>query len=280
MSHVLVIGAGGMLGGAMARRLPRAGLQVTAIDRRRFDILTNEIDALPLAGIDYVVNCAGLINCYQGDRPVEDFYLINSIFPRRLADACAQVGARLIHISTDCVFDGSPGPHDESARPSPHDLYGRSKLLGEPANAMVLRTSVIGPEQAHFRSLLCWFLSVEARCAGYTNHLWSGMTTVALADLVGRVIAAGRHRPGIFHLPGEDITKHELLRRIAQAFRHDVVIEPTAAAVPRDMRLRTRHPELTEGFALPPIAAQLAELAALCDTQGRWHEPAPVAAVG
>ena len=280
MSHVLVIGAGGMLGGAMMRRLPRAGLTVTAIDRRRYDILTDAIDALPLAGIDHVVNCAGLINRYEDSRPAADFYLINSIFPRRLADHCAQAGARVIHISTDCVFDGSPGPHDEGARPCPHDLYGRSKLLGEPANAMVLRTSVIGPEQAHFRSLLCWFLSVEARCAGYTNHLWSGMTTVALADLVARLIGAGRHRTGIFHLPGEDITKHELLQRIAETFRHEVVIEPTAAAAPRDMRLRTRHPELTEGFVLPPIAAQLAELAALCDGQGRWHQPAPVAAAG
>ena len=106
------------------------------------------------------------------------------------------------------------------------------------------------------------------------------MTTVALTDLVARLIAAGRHRPGIFHLPGEDITKHELLQRIAETFRHEVVIEPTAAAVPRDMRLRTRHPELTDGFAPPSIAAQLSELAALCDGQGHWHEPAPVAAAG
>jgi len=277
-SRVLVIGRGGMLGSAMARRLPALDLRVTAIGRERHDILTNEIETLPLAGIDYVVNCAGLINRFEASRPAGDFYLINSIFPRRLADACAAAGARLIHVSTDCVFDGSAGPHDESAAPNPKDLYGRSKLFGEPANAMVLRTSVIGPEPTTVQSLLCWFLAVEAHCQGYVNHLWSGVTTVALADIVGRLITAGRYRPGIFHVPGEDITKHDLLGLIATAFRHEVAIAATVAATPRDMRLRTRHPELLASIPVPGIAAQLTELAALCDARGHWRQPAGAAA--
>ncbi len=270
MSRVLVVGPHGMLGSAMTRGLARAGLDVVPLGRAQHDILGDPIETIPLAGVAHVVNCAGLINRYEGSRPPGDFYLINSIFPRRLADACERAGARLFHISTDCVFDGTGAPHDEAARPNPHDLYGRSKLYGEPANAMVLRTSVIGPECAHFHSLLCWFLAVEQRCQGYVNHLWSGMTTLALAGVVAHLVASDGWRRGIFHVPGETITKHDLLRAIARAFRHDVAIEPTTAPVARDMRLATRHPDLLVGYAIPPLDAQLRDLAALCDAKGRW----------
>ncbi|MBI3517055.1 MAG: sugar nucleotide-binding protein [Proteobacteria bacterium] len=267
-----------MVGSAMVRRLPRAGLEVVALDRARYDILNDPIEAVPLAGVDAVVNCAGLINRFEKSRDAAEFYQINSIFPRRLADACARAGLCLIHISTDCVFDGATGLYDETAAAVPKDLYGRAKLYGEAANAMVLRTSVIGPERAHFHSLLCWFLGVTDACQGYTNHWWSGMTTVTLSDAVGHLIVAGRCQPGLFHLHGEDITKHDLLRLMAQAFGKQVAITPAAAAMARDMRLRTRHPELLGGFVIPTLSAQLRDLAALCDARGRWHAAAAMAA--
>lgn len=274
MSRVLVIGRTGMLGSAMTVRLRETGFTVIALDRRDHDILRDPPEALPLDDVDHVVNCSGLINRHLGSAAEADFLMVNAVFPRRLADACAARGRLLVHISTDCVFDGSGAPHDEASPPAPKDLYGRSKLYGEPANAMVLRSSLIGPECRHFHSLLCWFLATEGRCQGYVNHLWNGVTTVAMADMVAHLIRRGACRPGLFHLPGETITKHDLLHRMADAFSHRVEIEPVTAATPRDMRLATRHPALLDGFTLPPIAAQLGALAARCDRSGHWAEPA------
>jgi dTDP-4-dehydrorhamnose reductase len=268
--RVVVLGAGGMLGTAMQVGLRRAGFVVDAFDRQRFDVLTANPADLPIIGAAAVVNAAGLINRRLATDPAEAFWLANGLFPRRLADRCQAVGVPMLHISTDCVFDGATGCYDETSPPTATDLYGRSKQFGEPANAMVIRTSIIGPERRHFYSLLCWFLSVETACRGYRNHLWNGMTTVELARVVGGLIATHTVRPGLFHLHSEDVSKLDLLRLMADAFGHRVAIEDAEDTVAKDTRLRTRHRDLLAWAAIQPLAAQLADVARLADRRGGW----------
>lgn len=271
MRQAVVLGAGGMLGTAMGHGLRAAGWQVAAIDRAGFDALAREPETLPIEGGMLVVNCAGLINRRERDRTSEDFLLVNAIFPRRLADLCGRRQAQLVHVSTDCVFDGQAGPYDEASPSTARDLYGRSKHLGEPANAMVIRTSIIGPERSNFYSLLCWFLAVEGKCRGYVNHLWNGVTTLELAGAIDRIVSGGAYRHGLFHIHGEDLSKLDLLRLMAAAYDHRVAIEPFEDSTPRDTRLRTRHPELLRRAAVAPMADQLAALRTVSDSRGRWR---------
>jgi dTDP-4-dehydrorhamnose reductase len=260
-----------MLGTAMVHGLGRAGWQVEGIDRSRFDALGQSPAELPVGEGMVVINCAGLINRRQADRPRDEFLLVNGLFPRRLADVCAARGARLVHVSTDCVFDGAAGPYDEAAASTAEDLYGWSKHLGEPANALVIRTSIIGPERSNFYSLLCWFLATRGRCRGYTNHLWNGVTTLELAGAIARLVEAGAYGHGLRHLHGEDLSKLDLLRLMAEAFDHPVEIEPFADPTPRDTRLRSRHPELLAVAAIAPMREQLAALRPLTDAAGHWR---------
>lgn len=271
MRHALVLGAGGMLGTAVGHAFSVAGWRVRPVDRGGLDILKDEPETLPIEAGTVVINCAGMINRRERDHPAEEFLLVNAIFPRRLADLCAARDARLVHVSTDCVFDGGAGPYDEASPTAARDLYGRSKRLGEPANAMVVRTSIIGPESRNFYSLLCWFLSTEGRCRGFPNHLWNGVTTLQLAESLLRILDADAWRHGLFHLHGEDLSKLELLRLMAAAFDHRVEIEPVDDPVPRDTRLRTRHPDMLAIAAIAPMAQQLAALRSVSDSRGHWR---------
>ncbi len=180
MSKILVLGAGGMLGHKLCQRLPRqrvVGLVRGAADtlREAFPDIYRDLsmiggvdvldgDRLGQAGGDsrpeVVVNCIGIVK--QLDE-AHDPYLsvaINSLLPHRLARLCGRLGARLIHISTDCVFDGRRGAYRESDPSDARDLYGRSKALGETTAtqaALTLRTSFIGRElKARSHGLVEW----------------------------------------------------------------------------------------------------------------------------
>src|SRR6185503_15884533 len=95
---------------------------------------------------DAVVNAAGVVKQRGEAAEAIPSIEINALFPHRLAVACGELGAYLIHYSTDCVFSGRTGNYSESDMPDPVDLYGRSKLLGEVSGpgCLTLRTSMIG----------------------------------------------------------------------------------------------------------------------------------------
>jgi len=258
-----------MLGTAMVHVLTQAGHQVHAIDRLQFDAARDSVRHLNFDGVNYVVNALGLIN-RRMTTEADSFYLVNSVFPRVLADACAARNVRLIHISTDCVFDGRDGPYTEASETTAADLYGRSKALGEPANALVIRTSIIGPERQHLYSLLAWFLAQSGSCRGYTNHHWNGMTTLQLSRVVDQIMQADLYVHGLRHVFSNDVSKYELLSLMREAYQRDIVIEPYEDAAAKDNRLRTVHPEFMAHLVIPNLRAQLAELPTVSDGQGRW----------
>jgi dTDP-4-dehydrorhamnose reductase len=212
-------------------------------------------------GFDVIVNCAGLTKALATD-PILAIQ-INSLAPHVMAAAAAANGARLIHVSTDCVFSGRQGNYSEEDVPDPVDLYGRSKLLGEVTGDghLTVRTSFIGPELHTRHGLLAWFLAQQGRISGYACVFWSGFTSPALS----RILLELALRPGVtglLHVAGERIDKHSLLCKLQAAFdKRDVVIDPSDQPI-CDRSLDNRCFR-NLGIACPPINEMIAELAAM-----------------
>ncbi|MFA5134766.1 MAG: sugar nucleotide-binding protein [Patescibacteria group bacterium] len=192
-----------------------------------------------IGDVNAVINCIGITNRYSNDHPLDAFF-INSAFPHILSNV---YGRKLIHITTDCVFSGKQGaPYDENAVPSPNDLYGLSKSLGEPSQrSLVLRTSIIGHEVSGFVSLIEWFKKQEGKTVqGYTTHLWNGITTIEFGNICDKIISNRDEYPsnGLFHIFSTDVTKYEMLQAFKKKYSVNVTIQPEEPDVV-DRRLST-----------------------------------------
>lgn len=246
---VLVLGASGMLGHALVHELPRHldGVEVRGTVRSLdavdpayraqvgtrlvdgVDVLDQQALAALLADLrpDVVVNAVGVIKQAPG---VDDTVLtahVNGLLPHLLARDCSAVGARLVQISTDCVFSGRAGGYTEDDVPDPVDFYGRSKLLGEVgAPHVTLRTSIIGPELRHGGSLLEWFLSQDGReVNGFSRAIYSGLPTVELARVIGAVVLPRPGLTGVWQVASAPISKYDLLRLVADEYGWQGTIE-------------------------------------------------------
>jgi dTDP-4-dehydrorhamnose reductase len=177
---------------------------------------------------DVVINCVGLIRKLSDVSDPLQAIPINSLLPHRLAHLCELSGARLIHISTDCVFNGDKGGYTESDSFDAKNLYGISKYLGEVSNphTITLRTSIIGHELQGAHSLVDWFLSQETKCNGYTRAIFSGLPTVVLAQLIRDVIIPGEMLSGVYHVAAKPISKYDLLKLIAEVYGKSIQITP------------------------------------------------------
>lgn len=179
-----------------------------------------------------VVNALGIVKQVRdAERPVPAIR-VNSLLPHELAEAAADVGARLVHISTDCVFSGGAPlgyRYTEEDAPGPLDLYGRSKLLGETdeGEALTLRTSIIGWELNRQSGLLEWLASQDGKTIGGFRHaIFSGLTTRALARVIRSVIEDARDLSGVYHVASKPISKLDLLLLLKQALGLSCEIEP------------------------------------------------------
>lgn len=249
---VAVLGASGMIGSAMLRVLAEepawtvVGTVRADSDRRYFaeSVASRMISGVDLASEDVlvrffsdvrpevVVNCAGLTkHLPAGNNPLSAV-LINSLLPHRLAALSALTGARLIHISTDCVFSGATGGYRETDPADATDVYGRSKSLGEVSGPglITLRTSTIGHELHTKHGLLEWFLSQTA-CRGYSRAVFSGLPSVVFARIVRDVVIPDESLSGLYHVAGEPIAKADLLHMLAQAYGVDIDVVPDDSVV-------------------------------------------------
>jgi len=261
--RVLVLGAQGMLGRQVCRELRGAGHEVlrqVRSGKHAVDLLDwlHNLSLLPLGEVDWVINCAGVVKGREATP--EEMLRVNSYVPRRLAELGRRYHFRVLQISTDCVFSGDRAPYDAvTAVPDARDLYGLSKLLGEPdEDALIIRCSFIGLGQ---RGLLRWLLDHPGpRVPGWTTHLWTGLTAREVARALARVIHNGR--PGVCHLAGEPISKYQLVSGLARRLRPDLRVDKVAPA-PCDRRL-VNSDKFWRAFAyqVPPWEAQLEELAA------------------
>lgn len=212
-----------------------------------------------------VVNCAGTVK--QRTRvSAAEMIRTNALFPHELTDACDAVGARLVHVSTDCVYSGSEGDrpfgYDEGATPDAGDLYGRSKLLGEidrPGH-LTVRTSTIGPELSHRSGLLEWFLGTTPPIAGYRRARFTGLTTSVLSRLLLGLALDYRAVSGLYHLAGPAIDKYSLLTALRDRLRPGVAID-CDDSVCVDRRLDGRRLAAVAAIDVPSWDEMIDELA-------------------
>jgi dTDP-4-dehydrorhamnose reductase len=183
---------------------------------------------------DAVVNCIGIVKQDAAAKDPLASIAVNALFPHRLAVLARAAGARLIHLSTDCVFSGRAGNYSESDAPDAADLYGRTKLLGEldGPGALTLRTSMIGRELSGAHGLVEWFLSQRGgRVRGFRRAVFSGFTTLALADILADVIERRPELQGVWNVAAEPINKLDLLTLVRDSYGLDVEIEPDESFV-------------------------------------------------
>lgn len=174
-----------------------------------------------------VINCVGLMKQKPDSYDALQSAMINSLFPRQLAEVCERKNARLIHISTDCVFSGEKGMYTELDEPDASDVYGKTKRRGELADshsALTLRTSMIGHELAGHKSLLDWFIAQEGAVPGFSKAIFSGLTTVELAKVIKKIILFYPALSGLYHLSSKPIDRYSLLNLIAKIYKKDIAI--------------------------------------------------------
>ncbi|HLP97534.1 MAG TPA: SDR family oxidoreductase [Sideroxyarcus sp.] len=246
--RILVLGASGMLGNAMIRVLSEAsGWQVygTVRSENAKQLFHPDIAARVICGVDVmqhdsltkafiqarpdvVINCVGLVKQLADAEDPLQAIPVNTLLPHRLARMCELADARLLHMSTDCVFAGDKGNYRESDPSDAKDLYGRSKYLGETAypHTVTLRTSIIGHELQSAHGLVGWFLSQQGSCRGYTKAIFSGLPTVVLAQIVRDVVIPRTDLSGVYHVAAQPISKYDLLKLIASVYGKTIEIVP------------------------------------------------------
>ncbi len=211
---------------------------------------------------DVVVNAVGIVKQRAAAMDPLESIAVNSLFPHRLADLCRLANARLIHISTDCVFSGDRGDYKEGDNPDPVDLYGRTKLLGEVTGVgcLTIRTSMIGLELGQPSGLIEWFLQQDSTASGWTRAKWNGLTTIELARIIAMVVRDHRELHGLWHVSAQPISKYQLLVDFGALLERDTRVVPDDRVV-IDRTLNSDRFRAAVRYAPPSWEQMLGELA-------------------
>jgi dTDP-4-dehydrorhamnose reductase len=259
---ITVIGSRGMAGHVIVKYLEQQGHIVTAVDRSVLDIEHDNVDQFfDSLDADFVVNAIGLLVKDCNDRP-DRAITINSWWPQYCAYRLKNTTTRLIHLSTDCVFDGRRGNYFEEDEHTETNAYGRSKSFGEINNTkdITFRMSIIGPELKNGTGLLNWVLTnKELNLPGWDNAWWNGITTLQLAKCIDQYI----NNPvitGVYHLVNNDvqINKYDLLCKINEVYELGKKIVRTQGPKTINKILVDTRSELD--FAIPDYDTQLQQL--------------------
>lgn len=282
--RVLVLGATGMLGHAVFMELAKDPNHETFAtlrgdSGRRFfgeplkarlvvgvDVndLNSVVGVLGRLRPDVVINAVGLIKQLGIVNNPLAALPVNAEFPHRLAGLCSLLGARLVILSTDCVFSGRKGAYVEADTSDAEDLYGKSKYLGEVhhlPHVITLRTSGIGHELATNNGLLEWFLSQGGEVKGYARAIYSGLPSIELARVIREYVLPRPALNGLYHVSSAPIAKLELLQLIARQYGKNIRINPDdSVALDRSLN-STRFTEATGYVAAswPGLIAQMHE---------------------
>ncbi|AIL69430.1 dTDP-4-dehydrorhamnose reductase family protein [Vibrio vulnificus] len=243
---VLVIGATGMLGysifanlselsnldvygtvrtvNSLERFFPSSDKLIPNVDVKDFETLERAISAVKP---NVVINCIGLIKQHDVSKHHVDAIEINALLPHKIAQLCDSIQARLVHFSTDCVFDGKTGNYSEFDLPTATDLYGKSKCLGEVdyGKHITLRTSIIGHELKSSVSLVDWFLSQEGSVRGFSKAVFSGLPTAYVAKVLADYVLPNPSLSGLYQLSVDPIDKYSLISKVADVYNKQIEIE-------------------------------------------------------
>jgi dTDP-4-dehydrorhamnose reductase len=265
MRRIGIFGASGMLGAYVEAYFRRNDFDVVTFARG--DVLTepNALRArLESVGSSpmWLINCVGVIKPQVAEQGVAETIRVNSLFPHILARVGGELGHHVLHITTDCVFSGATGGYGETSPHDELDIYGRTKSLGEPESCMVIRTSIIGEERFHKRSLIEWAKSQAGKeVRGFTNHSWNGVTCLEFAKVAHRLIDAGTTWRGVRHVFSPTaVNKLELLGLLDAAFALRLSVKPFETPTPCFRTLRSNYPEITLVCRVPELSVQLQDL--------------------
>lgn len=177
---------------------------------------------------ELIINCIGVLIKGSKEHP-DNAVFINAYFPHLLKKLSDEVGAKLVHISTDCVFSGTKGNYKEDDFRDADDVYGRSKALGEVINDkdLTIRTSIIGPElKVNGEGLFHWFMHQTGSVNGFKTAIWGGVTTLELAKAID--IAVVHEKTGLIQLSnGVGVSKYDLLNLFKRIWhRNNIEILP------------------------------------------------------
>jgi dTDP-4-dehydrorhamnose reductase len=269
---VVILGVAGMLGNTVARYFISRGHEVIATRHRRIpDLNCGELRVFDAAcagdwdllldeckDVDAVINCVGITKPFSDN--VLKCVKINSAFPHHLAYVFKN--KLVLHITTDCVYDGHKGNYTEKDLHTASDVYGKTKSLGDLADCRVIRTSIIGPEVFDNVHYLSWaFSSKGKKVNGYVNHFWNGITTLECAKVFEKAIQnKNLFQTGITHVFSPDyVSKYDLTELVNHIFNLDMEIDRFTANEAIDRRLSSVN-NTCSNLAVKPIDAQLEEL--------------------
>lgn len=231
----------------------------TGIDVRSLSRLTEVMaDFRPQA----VINAVGIVKQRPTAKESIPSLEINSLLPHRLSVLCKAAGARLVHLSTDCIFNGKKGNYLESDPSDAEDLYGKSKYLGEvhDSHCVTLRTSIIGFELSRNKSLLEWFLAQNGTVKGFAKAIYTGFTTQEMSRIIEMLLINHPEAHGVYQVSSDPINKFDLLLLIRAKFGKDIVVnQDTDFVCDRSMDSSRFRSEF--GYVPPSWDAMIAELA-------------------
>jgi dTDP-4-dehydrorhamnose reductase len=248
--RILILGGDGMLGHQLLRSLrDRYEIMVTlrqdlsAYAKFAAFTATNAVGGVDLRDVnallpvigsfrpDAIINAVGIVKQRPDANASIASLEVNALLPHRLSLLAKVAEARLVHLSTDCVFSGRKGSYTETDIADAEDLYGRSKMLGEvhDAHCITLRTSIIGLELSRKTSLIEWFLAQPGPINGFRRAIYSGFPTVEMARIIERLLTQHPEAGGLYHFATAPISKFDLLTRLARRLGRTIEIRPDDA---------------------------------------------------
>lgn len=192
--------------------------------RRDQDLISVIADFQP----DAVINAVGIVKQRHLAKEAIPSIEINALFPHRLAQICKLANARMIHISTDCIFSGKKGNYVETDPHDALDLYGISKYMGEvhDQHCVTIRSSIIGLELANKAGLIEWFLAQQGTIKGFQRAIYSGLTTQEMSHVIENILLNHPTLSGVWHVSSDFISKYDLLVNLQSYLdKKDIKIE-------------------------------------------------------
>lgn len=213
---------------------------------------------------DVIINCVGIL-VKESENNNIDAIAVNACFPHLLADAIKNMKTKIIHLSTDCVFDGKKGKYSEVDIPNETNNYGKSKIVGEIIDDknLTLRFSIIGHElKKNGTGLFHWFMKQKGIVKGFTRAWWNGITTLELAKQLDKII--NTKLTGIYHLaPDFVINKAQLLSKITYIWQHPITLVPETKFTQDKTLVNNRKKEYNP--KIPDYDTQLKEMKEFID---------------
>lgn len=233
---ILILGADGMAGHIIVDYLEEKGYGVFTTSRKNaegknshFDVIENikELEnILNKIKPEIVINCIGVLNKFAEENKPEAV-LINSFLPHYVDSLSKKYNFKLVHISTDCVFSGAKGDYSETDLADAPSFYGRTKSLGEVNNDknLTFRTSIVGPDMnKNGIGLFQWFMKQEGEIKGFSQAIWTGVTTLELAKAIEKSFSL--NVSGLYHLVNnQKINKYDLLNLFKKYMGKDILIK-------------------------------------------------------